>query len=181
SGTQAAAITAVELSREPLSGDTAWHQYILSVAGEFVRPRSVSVEGPTASVINPEALLSASGGGKTTLTTTGSETSRIIVDLGVLASGYVEVGVTRAVGGAPIRLSYSEDRRLLRPEGDGSKDSNDFFYKGRTLGTDDDPDGRADVFAPPPEPRVLRSPGLRGSQRYIAITLDGPGSVTLEF
>jgi len=171
--------TAVELSAQPMSADAGWHQYVLAVPGEFVEPREISVEGDPASVTNTKGLL-GSGGGHTTLTTIGSGTSRIIVDLGVPASGYVEIGVTRAAG-APIRLSYSEDRHLLRTEGDGSNDPNDFFYKGRTLGTDDDPDSRADVFAPPAEPQTLRSPGLRGSQRYIAITLDGPGSVTLDF
>lgn len=176
---QAGALTAIELSRQPLAADNGWRQYVLAVPGEFVTPREVSIEGDPASVTNSKGLLSA-GGGQTTLETTGSGTSRIIIDLGVLASGYVEIGVAHAFG-APIRLSYSEDRRLLRSEGDGSNDPNDFFYKGRTLGTDDDPDSRADVFGPPAGSTILRSPGLRGSQRYIAITLDGPGSVTLDF
>src|SRR5882757_4174415 len=178
SAARAGTPTAVELSSHVVAARD-WHEYSLAVAGEFVTPRAVSVEGDPLSVKNLNAL-SAPGGGQATLTTTASGTSRIIVDLGVLASGYVELGVARAMG-APIRLSYSEDRRLLRAEGDGSRDPNDFFYNGRTLGTDDDPDGRADVFDPPSGQQTLRSHGLRGSQRYIAITLDGAGSVTLDF
>lgn len=167
------------VTAQPIERDMSWRKYVLAVPGRYVTPAAVTVEGDTSGVTNEAGLLGENNGA-VTLTTTASGSTRLIVDLGVLASGYVEVGVTRS-SGAPLRLSYAESRDNLGPNGDASNDPEDFFYNGRTLGTDDDPDGRADVFAPVSQPTVLRSPGLRGSQRYIAITLDGPGSATLDF
>jgi hypothetical protein len=163
----------------PIARDTSWKKYVLAVPGPYVTPAAVTVEGDAKGAQDESGLVSE-GNGAATLTTTAAGSTKLIVDLGVLASGYVEVGVTRS-SGAPLRLSYAEAREMLGSNGDASSDPEDFFYNGRTLGTDDNPDGRADVFAPVSKTTVLRSPGLRGSQRYIAITLDGPGSATLDF
>lgn len=165
------------LSRQQVAIKDEWRRYVLNVDGDVVGPRAVTIEGDTKAVVNPDGLL---GSGGTTLTTSAAHSARIIVDLGVLASGYVELGVRRAER-APIRLSYAEERDHLGMEGDASDDPADFFYQGRTLATEDDPDGRFDVFASPVSETVLVSHGLRGSQRFIAITLDGAGSVTLDF
>ncbi|MCO5974314.1 alpha-L-rhamnosidase C-terminal domain-containing protein [Actinoallomurus soli] len=178
-GRQSLAANAVALSRTATAPDLDWRSHVLAVPGRYVRPRSVTVEGSAGKVTNPDGLR-AEGGGTTTLTTTGDGGVRLIVDLGVLASGRIELGVRKA-SGAPIRMSYAEGRQFLGRWGDGDTDPDDFFYHGKTLGTDDDPDGRADVFKPTSHPTVLRSPGLRGSQRYIAITLDGPGTATFDF
>jgi hypothetical protein len=158
--------------------DPSWRDHVLDVPGRHVMPRSISIEGDAGAVTNPDGLLTE-GGGETTLTTTSAGSTRLVVELEAVASGYVELGV-RGAQGAAVRLSYAEYRDYLRPEGDASTDPDDFFYLGRTLGKDDDPDGRADVFAAPAA-GLVTSPGLRGSQRYIAITLDGPGRVTLDF
>lgn len=164
------------LSRRPLPETAAWRSHIVNAPGPYAAPRSVSVEGEDGTVSNPEALLGAGG---TTLTTTRAHGARIVVDFGALVSGYVELRV-RAASGAPVRLSYAESRSRLGLEGDASPNPEDFFYRGRTLAPEDDPDGRFDVFAPPASAATLTSPGLRGAQRFVAITLDGPGSVTLE-
>lgn len=171
-GTEAVAV-------QPVARDVSWKKYVQAVPGPYVTPASVTVEGDRKGAKNENGLL-GSDNGAATLTTTAAGSTKLIVDLGVLASGYVEIGVARS-SGAPLRLSYAEARDSLGSNGDASSDPEDFFYNGRTLGTDDDPDGRADVFAPVTTAAVLRSPGLRGSQRYIAITLDGPGSATLDF
>lgn len=170
---------AVALSREPVVLDPAWRQQVHNVPGTFVRPESVTVEGDGGTVTGADGVL-REGGAAATLTTTAPRGARLVIDLGVLAGGYVELGVRRA-SGAPVRASYAEARRYLTPDGDADPDPGGFFHQGRSLGTDDDPDGRADVYAPPSTSTVLRSPGLRGSQRYVAITLDGPGSLTLDF
>lgn len=169
---------AIGLSREAIPADSAWKKLVLDIPGEFATPRAVSIEGNAASVQNPNGLLAPKDGG-TRLTTTAAGSTRLIVDFGQLASGYVEIGVKQAT--APIRLAYAEMRQSLGREGDASTDKDDFFYHGRTLGTDDDPDGRSDVFPPSANSAVLKSPGLRGSERYIAITLDGPGTATFDF
>ncbi|MBC6456960.1 alpha-L-rhamnosidase C-terminal domain-containing protein [Actinomadura sp. HBU206391] len=170
---------ATALSRRPIAPDPSWKKLVLNVPGPYVRPKSLSTQGDAGAVTDPNGLLEE-GGGTTTLTTTADDSTKIIVDLGVLAGGFVELGVERA-SGAPIRMSYAEGSGYLGREGDADPDPGGFFYKGRTLSTEDDPDGRADVFDPPRRPMVLRSPGLRGAQRYIAITLDGPGKATLDF
>ncbi|MCG0289370.1 alpha-L-rhamnosidase C-terminal domain-containing protein [Streptomyces sp. PSAA01] len=170
---------AVALSRKPVALDPAWRQQVHNVPGPFVRPESVTVEGDGGTVADADGVL-REGGAAATLTTTAPRGTRLVIDLGVPAGGYVELGVRRA-SGAPVRASYAEARRYLTPDGDADPDPGGFFHQGRSLGTDDDPDGRADVFAPPSTSTVLRSPGLRGSQRYVAITLDGPGSLTLDF
>ncbi|MEU8873767.1 alpha-L-rhamnosidase C-terminal domain-containing protein [Streptomyces javensis] len=170
---------AVALSREPVGADPAWRQQVLRVPGTFVRPASVTVEGDGGTVTGADGAL-REGGAAAILTTTAPRGARLVIDLGVLAGGYVELGVRRA-SGAPIRASYAEARQYLGPDGDADPDPDGFFHGGRSLGTDDDPDGRADVYAPPRGSTVLRSPGPRGSQRYVAITLDGPGSLALDF
>jgi len=173
----AAPTQAQALSRQPLKMDPAWRGQVQHIAGAYVRPVAVSVEGPAADVSRPNGLL---GRGGTTLRATSAGGARLIVDLGRLASGFVEIGVRDARGG-PLRLAYAEGRAQLGPHGDGSDDPTDFFYRGQTLAVEDDPDGRTDLFQPPSGAKVLTSPGLRGSQRYIAISLEGPGSVTIDF
>ncbi|MEO3930611.1 alpha-L-rhamnosidase C-terminal domain-containing protein [Micromonosporaceae bacterium B7E4] len=167
------------LSCQPIAPEAGWRAEVQAVPGRYARPKSVSVDGPADVVSNPEGLLAESGG-VATLNRTGEGTTRLVVDFGVLVSGYVELGVRQA-SGAPIRMAYAEGRDYLGHDGDADPDPDGFFYKGRTLGTDDDPDGRADVFDPPAAATVLTSPGLRGSQRYVAITLDGPGTVAIDF
>lgn len=167
------------LSKQPVTLDASWKNYLLPVPGPYVTPKKITAQGDVSGVANADGLL-AEGGTAATITTKTAGGSKLLVDLGLLASGYVELGVTKSTGAA-IRLSYAEALESLGPNGDASSDPDDFFYNGRTLGTDDDPDGRADVFPPTAKAEVLKSPGLRGSQRYIAITLDGPGSATLDF
>ena len=172
-----AAPAAVASSRTAIAADSHWRSYVLDVSGDFVTPKAITVDGDPDGAKNAETLLSGASEGAT-LTTRKAGGTRLIIDLGLLASGYVELGVVKA-SGAPIRMSYAEMRESLHKDGDASTDPNDFFYRGRSLGTDDDPDGRADVFKPPAQPTTLVSPGLRGSERYIAITLDGPGMLTV--
>jgi hypothetical protein len=173
------AAEALALSRAPVAPDPSWTKEVLNVPGRFVRPKSVTVDGSAGQADHPDGLL-AEGGGAATLTTTEDGGTKLIVDLGVLAGGHVEIGVRRS-SGAPIRVSYAEGRQYLGRWGDADPEPGDFFYRGATLGTDDDPDGRADLFRPVRRATVLRSPGLRGSQRYVALTMDGPGTAVFDF
>ncbi len=197
---------AIELSSSPITENEGWKDYINDSKGDYVYPKSVTVEGNVEEVRNPEGILSVKSSPEvgeigesvstissgfldedtTTISTTADGSSRIVVDLGVTTGGYVELGVVSA-SGAPIRMSYSEYLPCLGKWGDGNTDPDaDYYQYGMTEGPDDDPDGRADVFPPPliTPPKtynVLISPGIRGSQRYIAITLDGEGTATLDF
>lgn len=177
SGCGAGSPSAIAASQTPISEDPHWKSYVLNVPGDYVTPKAVTVDGDPQGAKAADSLVTGAAGGAT-LVTNKSGSTRLIVDLGILASGYVELGVVKA-SGAPIRMSYAEMKESLGKEGDASTDPDDFFYRGRTLGTDDDPDGRADVFSAPAQATTLTSPGVRGSQRYIAITLDGPGTLTI--
>ncbi|WP_084628567.1 alpha-L-rhamnosidase C-terminal domain-containing protein [Amycolatopsis nigrescens] len=171
---------AVELSREAVAADTSWRDRVLDVDGPHVYPRSVTVVSGSAGVREAEGLLRPDGGA-TTLRREGEDEPVLLVDLGVLTSGYLELGVDGGTD-APIRLAYAEGKEYLDPRtGDGSADPADFFHQGQTPGSDDDPDARADVFAPRGEPATLRSPGLRGAQRYVAVSLDSPGTATIDY
>ncbi|WP_419992665.1 alpha-L-rhamnosidase C-terminal domain-containing protein [Streptomyces boninensis] len=176
-----AAADPVALSRERLSADADWRKHVLDVPGRYVRPESVSVKGDPATVAGARAVLAEDGKAATLRRGRGDGRTQLIVDLGVMASGYVELGVRRS-SGAKLRAAYAEGERYLDPEtGDGSTDPKDFFYRGATPGMDDDPDARADTFGTRASPATLRSPGLRGAQRYIAISLDGPGTAEIDF
>lgn len=182
----------VELSKHPIKEDPSWKTYMLNSKGTYVYPKSVNVEGNSEEIRNPEGILSAhpmadlSEIETCTISSSADTSSRIIVDLGKTASGYVELGVVNA-SGAPIRMSYAEYLPALDRWGDGDTRADTWFFSyGNTGGPDDDPDGRADVFpapllTPPKTYTVLISPGIRGSQRYIAISLDGEGTAILDF
>ncbi|MBN2038485.1 MAG: hypothetical protein JW864_00485 [Spirochaetes bacterium] len=187
-----AAESAVRLSLNPVKDNTDWKKYVLTTKGDYVWPQSVSVKGNTGEIRNPEGILKAdpqenlSDEHTATITATGDGSSAVIADLGTLGSGFIELGVVKA-SGAPIRMSYAEYLPVLGKWGDGDTRENTVYFKyGESGGPDDNPDGRADVFPPPliTPPKaysVLISPGIRGSQRYIAITLDGPGTATFDF
>lgn len=171
---------AVDLSRQPVAADDGWRAGVLDVDGTHVYPKSVAVSSGEAGVQDRDGLLRA-GGASTTLRRDGEDGPVLVVDLGVLTSGYVEVGLADGTD-APVRLAYAEGKEFLDPIiGDGSADPADFFHGGQTPGTDDDPDARADVFTPPGEQAMVTSPGLRGSQRYVAVSLDGPGSAAIDY
>ena len=178
-------LRAAALSLSPIAEDPGWKERIINTKGDYVWPMSVSVQGNVSEVTNPDGILKH-GGEDAVMTATGDDSSRLIIDFGKLVSGFVELGV-KSASGAPIRMAYAEWHEFLGKWGDGdtSKDSMMFQY-GTTYGPDDDPDGRADLFPPPiitPTNTftVLISPGIRGSQRFIAVSLDGPGTAVFNF
>ena len=175
---------AIERSTRRPEWSSAWAAYVVDRAGvddEYAWPAAVAVEGEDAggSVTAPDALLGAGGPAAVIRTSAGSQV-RLVVDFGRVVSGYAELGIVSATG-APIRVAYSEAVQYLGRDGDAATDPDNFFYQGYTLGSDAKPDGRVDVFEPPLEPVMLRSAALRGAQRYIGISLDGPGTAALDF
>lgn len=184
-GRDGAAAAAASLSAEPIP-ENEWRDQIVN-PGPFASPVEVTVEGSSAEVQNPNGLQSE-GGDVTTLTTSGKRSATLIVDLGVLAFGHLELGIKSAEG-APVRVSHAQGRQFLGPEGDGHGTPSDRkpsveegpIRTGSPFGTDAHPWLRVDIFAPPPsEPTVFESPGKRET-RYLAITLDGPGKVEIDY
>jgi hypothetical protein len=153
----------------PAKPSSDWQQQIVHLNTPFVYPEAVEVEGAAAEVSEPDGLR-GEGGGTTNLTTSSKQSSSIIIDLGRLTMGNVEVGV-KSASGAPIRVSYSEFRQFVSPDGDEVCCS---------FGTDDDPESRVDLFEPPAGEKVLVSPGKRET-RWVLLTLDGPGTISVDF
>jgi alpha-L-rhamnosidase len=166
---ESAANRAVSLSRCAVATKDAWRDLVLHVDVPFVEPVSIQVEGDAVGITNPNGMISE-GTGSTTVRTSGWHATSAIVDLGRVAMGYVEIGVLRTEG-APMRVSYAQFRQFLGPYGDGMR---------APFGTDAHPFSRVDVFESGSGATVLVSPGKR-EMRYIAITLDGPGSVDIDF
>jgi hypothetical protein len=136
----------------------------------YVYPVGVTVQnaGPGNTVEDPNGL-GAPGGGSATIQASGPDGPFLIVDLGRLTGGRIQLSVGSS-SGVPIRLAYSEARRFLGPGGDTGFNSQ---------GRNDDPDGRVDEFAV--GPGVYTIGGVRGSQRYIRIELAGAGSAQIDY
>jgi alpha-L-rhamnosidase len=168
-----AATPAQQLSWSPVAASSAWKRYVVN-PGALVYPKTVKVVGESgaATVSDPDGL-KAAGGGVTTIHSTGVGIPRLVLDLGVNTGGYVEVGVSRS-NGTSIRLGYSELRGLLTPAGDNCSCG----QLGLSLSPDDDPEGRTDVIG---SAGAFRSPGIRGAERYIALQLDGAGTVSIDY
>ena len=128
----------------------------------------VDSTGIFGSIVDPDGL-EAPGGAVTTITASGPGQAYEVVDLGRLEGGAIEVSVT-ANSGVPIRLAYSESRRFLGPGGD-------FSYPSQ--GKSDDPSARFDDL--PAAPGDYRLQGIRGSERYVFIQLEGAGSAQIDF
>ncbi len=156
------------LSRHPVAESQRWRSYVLDPQQPAVYPTKVEVTSGAAGVQNPDGL-KAPGGGATTITSTGGDAPQLVLDLGVNTGGTIEVGLKDGTG-APVHLAYAEARRYLTPLGDNVEGS---------LGSNDAPDGRYDVL--PGVAGTWTSPAVRGGQRWISLTLDGPGSVSIDY
>lgn len=152
------------LSAKPIEESGGWRSYVLDSATPKAYPAAVKVLGDSGAVTNPNGLMAAQGSA-TTLRTGGA----ILVDLGLNVGGTVNVGIT-GVSGGPLRVAYSEGRRFLSPIGDTQNTG--------SLGRNDDPNGRFDQVS---ETGVYTSPGIRGAQRYMLLSLDSPGEVSIDF
>jgi hypothetical protein len=169
----------VSLSSHPISASSAWESYVLDQGDGLVYPKHVYVAGAASQVHNPAGLMQPGGGG-TTITSSTPGDVQLVLDLGIDAGGYVEIGITRN-SGARVRLGYSEARRFLTPDGDTGLPVNSVgvpFVTDPSLGDDDDPGGRYDDFTGTGN---LRSAGIRGAERWISIELETPGSVSIDY
>lgn len=152
------------ISRHAIPESAGWKNYVLDPPGPYIYPQRVKVVGDPALVTDPEGVMGP-GGAQTVINSGGA----LAIDLGTNVGGTVDVSVT-AGGGGPLRLSYSEARRYLQPTGDTRGVG--------SLGLNDDPNGRFDLI---PSPQFYSSPGQRGAERYVLLSLDGPGSFAVDF
>ncbi|MEU3137747.1 alpha-L-rhamnosidase C-terminal domain-containing protein [Nocardiopsis alba] len=161
-------IDAEELSRTPLPEDPSWRDLVVLPDTPLLGPAHVTVERDPAGAPDPERLL-VEGGEPLVLRTAERHGTSVIVDLGLLAMGRLEVVVER-IAGAPLRVAHAQFRDRLSPEGDGIAA---FF------GTDAAPWSRVDLFAPREGRATLVADGKRES-RYLLLTLDGPGEAVID-
>lgn len=173
-------VGAITLSKAPVAGSSGWKSYVLDQGDGLVYPQRVYVaKGSSGQVNNPDGLRHA-GGGITTITSRTPGDVQLVLDLGINAGGYVEIGI-RKDSGATVRLGYSEARRFLTPDGDTGVPENSGgvpFVTDPSLGNDDDPSGRYDDFTGTGH---LRSAGIRGAQRWVSVTLTTPGTVAIDY
>jgi hypothetical protein len=157
------------LSAVPILENPLWKLYPQDPPA-LVYPRSVAVEGPAAAVSTPNGLRAA-GGAVTAMTATAAGQPSLVVDLGSIVGGRVEIGLT-ATDGTAVRVGYSEQRQYLTPYGDA------WALPGFT----DDPEtGRSDLITTTGAPLAWVSPGVRGGQRWLRIQLAGAGSVSIDY
>ena len=155
------------LSLQAIPADPRWQSYVLDPPSSLVYPKAITVQG-AGTVDNPNGLLA--GGSGTTIHASGQGNPTLILDLGLDTGGKVEVGISKT-DGTEVDLAYSEQRQYLSPQGDNDAGS---------LGNDDNPDGRTDAIQSS-GPTQFVSPGIRGGERWISLTLHGPGTVTIDY
>ena len=151
-----------------------WHRYVMGGTDGLVYPKSVQVVGDASAVDNPEGL-EAEGGAATVVRATGPGTPRLVLDLGINAGGYVEVGITQT-DGTEVLLGYSEYQAYLTSKGDNCGCG----ALGLSAGVSDDPEGRSDTIDSS-TPVSFQSPGIRGAERWIALELEGAGTVSIDY
>lgn len=161
-------LTAAALSRHDVAQSQRWKSYVLDRSDGLIYPKHVYVvAGSPSQVENPTGLM-APGGGTTTIHSSGKGTPRLVLDLGIDAGGYVEVGVTKT-DGSDIHLGYAEARRFLTADGDqpdfNGKATDDAGYRVDDITTAGD----------------WRSPGNRGGERWISIQLQSSGTVSIDY
>jgi alpha-L-rhamnosidase len=161
-------------SESAIPESSGWKRYVTD-PGNLVYPQAVYAIGSQAGVRNTRGL-KAPGGGVTTITSAGVGAkgvgdTALVIDLGVNVGGYVEIGIAGS-NGTPIRLGYSELPEYLTPRGDTTA--------GSSSGVSDDPDSRTDLFQTS-SPIQLRTPAIRGAQRFISLQLEGPGSAAIDY
>jgi hypothetical protein len=99
------------LSRHPIKASGAWRSYVADDLSPAIYPKSVEVLDnapqpiPPGTLDNPEGLLGADGN-PATINATIQGSPAVILDLGRLTGGTVQVGIT-ASDGATLRLAYS--------------------------------------------------------------------------
>jgi hypothetical protein len=174
--------SAQDLSRHPVAESAAWQSYLLEQGGPLVYPKAVRVVSGAASQVEDPDGLKATGGGVTTIHSTGMGTPRLELDLGVDTGGYVEVGIT-TTDGSTVHLGYSESHSMLTPNGDSglypvTSQQGVPFVTDVSLGTDDDPTARFDDISAAGD---FRSPAIRGAERWISLQLQSAGTVSIDY
>src|SRR6266436_5451730 len=139
---------------------------------EFLRP--ISVVSTTGNVRNADALVADHQGYATLTMVQGGTAPMIILDYGRDVGGIPVFEVSVVTGTPKLQAIYSESQQYLLPAGDGNSAAGVSFVG--DCGAADL--ARADTY-PVNGPGMIVNRLIQGGERFQAITLTAPGSVTL--
>lgn len=147
-----------------------WQHYVEAPSATTVTP--LRVVSTTGDVTNATGLTSGGNGQGTTLTLTQGGTAPVLVlDYGLDTGGLPTFDVTSVSGTPVLRAAYAEALHNLTTSGDGSIATVGAFMSG-------DPQ-RYDQYTITGA-GVVTNQFIQGGERYQLLTLDQPGSVTLQ-
>lgn len=146
--------------------------------------RPINVESTSGQVTNAEALVAGNEGAATLTMVQGGTTPMIILDYGRDIGGNPVFDVVSVTGTPTLRAIYSEGQPYLLPDGDGAAPSGGGVVGGRVgnlsfvgnLGAGDL--SRVNDY-PLNGPSLIVHRLIQGGERWEALTLTAPGSVTL--
>jgi alpha-L-rhamnosidase len=169
----AAAPTGLAQPLRPPTSD--FSRYRLDPPAGVIYPKAVASADPGVS--DASAVLTANDGRSARIQRTPAGDPVLLLDFGRNVSGVVEVGFTDA-SGAGVALMPAERLKYLVPPPyfPGTGD-----VQGDAAGSDD-PSDRAPTARPPAGTRsTYATPGVLGAERWLAIRLTEPGSVSVDY
>src|SRR3954451_14104101 len=151
-----------------------YSRYRFDPRSDVIYPRAVASASP--GVTDPNAVLAAYGRAAR-IERTALNDPVLLLDFGRDVSGTVEVGFTDASGsGVAImpaeRLKYMVPAPYFPGTGD---------VQGDAAGSDDAPDRPPTAHPKPGGPSNYVTPGVLGAQRWLAIRMTEPGSVSIDY
>jgi len=164
------------LSKKPIPESLAWRSYVRDDLSPAIYPKSAEVRNLPSDVVpadaesvdDPGAILNQDGKGAVIHGISNSPA--LVLDLGHITGGTVQIGILSADPTATVRLAYSEAKRFLGPGGDIDHGSQ---------GRNDDPSTRVDIV--PAAAGQYSLAGVRGSERYVWVSVDGAGSASIDY
>src|SRR3954447_11768773 len=162
------------VARPPKPPPSDYSRYRLAPPNRLIYPRAVA--RADAGVTDPAAVL-AKDGRAARIERTPFDDPVLLVDFGRDLSGVLEVGFTDA-SGSGVALMPAERLKYLVPSPyfPGTGD-----VQGDAAGSDDSPDRAPTARPAAGVPSRYASPGVLGAQRWLAIRLTEPGSVSIDY
>ncbi len=162
-------------SAQPRSAPPSdFSRYRLDPQSDVIYPEAVASASP--GVTDPSAVL-AQDGHAARIARTPLDDPVLLLDFGRDVSGVVEVGFTDA-SGSGVALMPAERLKYMVPAPyfPGTGD-----VLGDAAGSDDAPDRAPTARPKPGGPSTYATPGVLGAQRWLAIRLTEPGSVSIDY
>lgn len=141
-----------------------WQHYVETPSSPTVCPTAVASTSGT--VTGAQHLLCGGSGGATLSLAAGGQLPTIVLDYGKEVGGLPYFDVSAETGSPKLQAGYSESNRYLTPTGDGGPP----WAEGDA--------NRSDTYIVN-APGTITNRSVQGGERYEAITLTSPGTLTL--